>query len=216
MLQNSLDSSVTYLIYGLVDPSTLLVRYVGLSTSGMTRPNSHRHTRELKKPGHKASWIKSLLAVGLDYTIVVLEEVTTKDALGSAECFWIAYGRACNWPLTNLSDGGPGNIGWRAPPETRARMSAAAKGKPKSAEHALNAGMARRGAKMPLWLMEKLRTINTGRPLSAEHREKVGASSRGRKHSPETLAKMRASQGSPEARARKAANATTQWAKRSK
>lgn len=113
------------IIYGLVDPRTLLVRYIGLSTSGLYRPRSHTKTRELSKPSHKNNWIKSLIAAGLRYTVVVFDETVSRDALPDLERWWITYGRALGWSLTNLTEGGDGLSG--AAPEVRAKISAAAK-----------------------------------------------------------------------------------------
>jgi hypothetical protein len=37
---------------------------------------------------------------------VVLEVLDDANKLDETECWWIAFGRACGWPLTNLTDGG--------------------------------------------------------------------------------------------------------------
>jgi hypothetical protein len=42
----------------------------------------------------------------LDYEITVLEAVHDALKLEEAERWWIAFGRACGWPLTNIRDGG--------------------------------------------------------------------------------------------------------------
>ena len=94
------------LIYGLIDPRTLLIRYVGLSSTGMKRPRQHAHARKKVQPTHCQQWIKALQLLGLTYDIVVLEELEDADALDESECWWIAFGRACGWPLTNLTEGG--------------------------------------------------------------------------------------------------------------
>ena len=103
-----------YLVYGLVDPRTLLVRYVGKSESGLERPRSHRH--KCIGSTHREHWIAELKRAGLSYEIAVLESVATQDALVDAERWWIAFGRACGWPLTNHTDGGEGASGreWTA------------------------------------------------------------------------------------------------------
>jgi hypothetical protein len=111
-----------------------MVRYIGKSTSGMTRPRNHGKPSRLKDDGHRANWIRSLKREGLTYSIAVLEEVPTMEALYEREMWWIAFGRACGWPLTNLTNGGDGMHGWVASPETRARISAAAKRRFSTAE----------------------------------------------------------------------------------
>jgi hypothetical protein len=42
----------------------------------------------------------------MDYEITVLETVRDATELADAERWWIAFGRACGWPLTNLTSGG--------------------------------------------------------------------------------------------------------------
>lgn len=121
-------------IYGLVDPRTLLVRYVGSSTRGLRRPRQHGEPYRLRTHNHKNAWIKSLHAFGLDYEIVILEETSSREVLPALERFWIAYGRACGWPLTNLTDGGEGTLGVERSAETRERMAAALRGKKRSRE----------------------------------------------------------------------------------
>ena len=92
------------LIYGLVDPRTLLIRYVGLSSRGLDRPRAHR--RPSCPDTYCRRWVKTLEQQGLTYEIVVLEVIDEASKLPAAECWWIAYGRACGWPLTNLTNGG--------------------------------------------------------------------------------------------------------------
>ena len=55
---------------------------------------------------HCRRWVRKLQSEGLDYTIAVLEEIADPTKLAEAECWWIAYGRASGWPLTNIADGG--------------------------------------------------------------------------------------------------------------
>ncbi len=104
-------------IYGLIDPRTKLIRYVGLAT------NIHRPLQHLRDEArtHKTNWIKDLLGFGLSYDVCVLETCTTVEDLRIAEIWWIAYGRACGWPLTNATDGGDGHL--NPTPEAREKIS---------------------------------------------------------------------------------------------
>ena len=54
-----------YLIYGLIDPISLMVRYVGLSSSGMERPKSHTQPCLRAAATHCGAWIRSLALQGL-------------------------------------------------------------------------------------------------------------------------------------------------------
>ena len=93
------------LIYGLIDPQTRLIRYVGLSSTGLSRPKQHRK-RSRSDNTYCRRWVKSLQRLGLDYEITILEVLTDRSELAEAERWWIAFGRGCGWPLTNLTDGG--------------------------------------------------------------------------------------------------------------
>ena len=176
------------LIYGLVDPTDLLVRYVGLSSSGMERPKSHTQPHNLNLKTYCASWIRGLAARGSIPLIVVLE-LCSKEQLCAQERWWIAFGRACGWSLTNLTDGGdrPSHT-----PELRAKMSAVRKGKPgkpHSMETRTKIGAAQIGkfvASPSLETRAKISAANKGKLLGdanpakrPEVREKISASSTG-------------------------------------
>lgn len=101
----------TATIYGLVDPRSNRVRYVGKTTWSL----AHRlkgHLAEVKAQGHthKSRWIAGLLAEGLRPSVIVLERVPVSD-WEEAECRWIARLE----DLTNVTAGGEvGGWGWQA------------------------------------------------------------------------------------------------------
>jgi hypothetical protein len=99
-----LNDEPTNLIYGLIDPRSRLIRYVGMSSCGMRRPKQHRSTSCPNT--YCRRWVQQLQELRLDYEIVVLETVSNAADLSQAECWWIAFGKACGWPLTNLTAGG--------------------------------------------------------------------------------------------------------------
>jgi hypothetical protein len=103
-----------YIIYGLKEPGSIEIRYIGLSTLGLRRPAQHLHPGELKMGGNriKAEWLQELLAAGKKPEIVVLLELPAPDALPEMEKTAIAQYRAAGHRLTNLTDGGEssGNI----------------------------------------------------------------------------------------------------------
>lgn len=168
-----------FIIYALVDPRTGAVRYVGSSSKGLVRPLEHAEPLRLAIDGnrHKAGWIRQLLALGLRYDICALEVVERAELLAGAERRWIACGRAEGWPLTNLTDGGDGTVGYIPGPETRAKQSAV-----------------RLGKKRPPGATAAIRSYWIGKkkpPFSPEWCAKL-ATFAGRKHTPETRAKMSA------------------------
>lgn len=95
------------------------MRYVGLSSRGMERPHDHGRPSNLKKRTHVAHWVSELKRVGLDYEVVILHELPDPEILNDAEKFWISYYRGLGCRLTNLTIGGEGTLGWKAPPEFR-------------------------------------------------------------------------------------------------
>jgi group I intron endonuclease len=135
-----------HIIYALVDPRTLLVRYVGCSARGWKRTAQHGHASNLKRGRHVSAWIKSLLAAGISYFAVLLEE-TNADELHERERWWIAYGKMSGWDLTNHTAGGEGMTGYVFSAESRAKMSASLKGNVMSPEARAKSSAANRGRK---------------------------------------------------------------------
>ena len=163
------------MIYGLVDPRTLLVRYVGMSSTGMRRPNDHGRPAALAKDKtHKGKWIRALRRNGYDYEIVILDEV---EDLVIAERWWIAFGRACGWPLTNHTDGGEGAPGVKRSVLSRQRQSSTLK---------------QIGHQPSLEARNKACDILRGVPRTPSQRHAVSEANRKRVVSEETRSKMRA------------------------
>lgn len=186
-------NTLQFLIYGLVDPRTLLVRYVGLSRTGMVRPYKHGMPSCLKADGntHKANWIRSLQSHGLKYEVVLFQE-SSPEAICDDERWWIAFGRACGWPLTNVTDGGD-RVQYT--PEVRAKMSAARRARvmsPLSQETKNRIGAANKGKVRSPELRALWSAQRKGQPVSAATRAKIAAANRGRKMSAATLEKLRA------------------------
>lgn len=95
------------IIYGLLDPITLEIRYIGQSRVGISRPKSHMQPSSLKlyktnkNLNKKQAWIKSLLIKGLKPKIIILEEFDSPEYLNEAEEFWIIYFKYIGANLTN-------------------------------------------------------------------------------------------------------------------
>lgn len=113
-----------HLIYGLIDPRTLLIRYVGLSTTGMRRPESRGRPSFQRDNEFTRAWLSELRSLGLRFDIAVLQ-YSTKASVKSDEQWWITFGRMCEWPLTNLTGGGEGAL--KTHPSTREKLSRLAK-----------------------------------------------------------------------------------------
>jgi len=178
-----------FLIYGLVDPRTRLIRYVGKSTSGLRRPRGHRNPSN-QKATYSARWVEALRREGLTYTIVVLEEQAFGLSLDIAEQWWIAYGRASGWPLTNLTDGGEGTTGWSMRPETKEKIAATKRGRKLSVEHRAKISNTLKANTDQIAHLARLSRENVGRSPSAETLARRSASLRDRTLTPETRRKI--------------------------
>ena len=140
-----MDRASRFIVYGLCDPITDELRYIGKSSNGLSRPK--RHITLIEKPRtHKQRWINGLLRAGVAPEIVVLEVLANASELDEWERWWIAYWRFIGGRLTNATDGGDGwAVGDRNPmrnPEARERHRAAMKGRPFSPQHKRNHALA--------------------------------------------------------------------------
>lgn len=142
-------------IYGLADPDTHEVRYVG-QTKLPVEERLRQHIRAARcrtRDRYVYDWIRSLSAPP---TIVILER-DPPGGLNEAERAWIAYLRGMGCRLTNLTDGGeitcPRAVSDAWTDERRASRAAA---------------------------MAALNRSRRGVSLTADHREKIGATQRGK------------------------------------
>lgn len=118
------------IVYGLRDPRTNEIRYIGRSSSWKTRPDAHRRAaRKATDNSLKSQWIRELIAAGFDYEMVVMEICDDMESVIEAERKWIAEGRRLEWPLFNRTHAPTGATFVSA--ETKARISAAKMGKPR-------------------------------------------------------------------------------------
>lgn len=97
-----------YYIYGLVDPRTDKVRYVGKSYNIKRRCTDHvyeaAHPEFSEYPeSHKNRWIRQLISLDIKPIVKLLEETTYGES-DRREQYWVKfYGRK---NLTNQNDGG--------------------------------------------------------------------------------------------------------------
>lgn len=101
-----------FIIYGLFDPRSHELRYIGKSTKGLRRAREHTANWALQSDGetHKVRWLRSLLVLGLTPEIRVLEAVPDGIGLDKAEQNWISEYLPSS-RLTNLTRGGDGLSG---------------------------------------------------------------------------------------------------------
>lgn len=167
----------TVFIYGLCDPETKSVRYIGKARQPHER--FVNHIGEAKRGSHLPvhCWIRSLVERGLTPELRVLEECP-ESVWQSLEREWIANIRLYKGrELLNVADGGEGNTfstseersvaskkWWEANPDARQHLSFVMKQK---------------------W--ESDREKNVARLRATAH-----VANRGRRHTPEALAKMSA------------------------
>lgn len=145
-------------------------------------------------------------ALNLDYLIVELERCDY-DVLSDCEVWWVAYGRASGWKLTNHTKGGKGMTGYTHTRSTRARISSTQQQRVFTAEHRAKISRAKRGvsktpehrAKLRVATLRQwqdpqtlitVRAANIGRRQTPDVIAKRAAKHVGRKCSPETKARM--------------------------
>lgn len=177
---------MSFVVYGLVDPRTCAIRYIGQSVRGMARAAEHRWPSSSCENTRKLRWVKALLAAGKEPVPILLEECETKAELDEAERRWIA--KIPN--LTNMTAGGDG--GWSGRKHTRRtlkKMSKVAMGRALSAVTKENIRAKKIGSAPTKGFSGRhhsegskkaISTKNAGKSLTAEHREKIAAALKGR------------------------------------
>ena len=117
--------------YALFDPVTGEMRYVGKTAQGVAvRMNEHRSCARMGKRTHLYCWIRSLAKSGYEPRCEVLGTYQTEREMNEAEVSLIAEYRGMA-RLVNHVGGGEGVSGWRHSNETRARISAAIRARPR-------------------------------------------------------------------------------------
>lgn len=185
-------------VYGLLDPCSRELRYVGWSIHPETRLRQHI-AKNHKEHGRKADWIRSLLESGQKPQIVILE-TGHDNRYHDAETTWIWLYRQMGVRLTNATNGGQGMLGYRMSTASRELIAASKRGKkraPFSAEMRtkLSASLRARGGRPHSEATKrKLSLLKTGLTASEETRRKMSLARKGkgigRTHSEETRRKL--------------------------
>lgn len=155
-------------IYGLVDPNTHDVRYIGKSIRPRERLQNHCNDHA---SCHRTYWIQSLVSRGQHPELVILEELSDTDDWQSSERAWIAKARAAEWPLTNSTSGGDGVSDLT--PESRERMARTWKGRKHRPESLLKIGAASRQRRHTEEWRQRMHEKMRGREFTAEHRQRL-------------------------------------------
>jgi group I intron endonuclease len=141
-MTNDEDAKKMGRIYGLIDPRTNVVRYIGYTKHSIEkRCREHLFPSSLISDTYKNHWIKSLLSVGLKPLPITIEEINHEDRVGR-EQFWIEFYKSKD--LTNGTAGGDGMIdpsdytrekmsksklGTKRPPDVCQRISKGGRGR---------------------------------------------------------------------------------------
>lgn len=153
-----MDASSVIYIYGLREPDTGLIRYIGKTIRPEARLRDHINDRSVC---HRTNWIKSLKARGIEPEMVIIEEIRGAWPWQEEERFWIEFARRNDWPLVNSTSGGDGVCD--LPAESRQRMAATWKGRKHTPE-----------------AIAKMRAALTGKRHSQQTRERMSKAHAGR------------------------------------
>src|SRR5258708_6389227 len=101
-------TQLTTFIYGLRDPHTGEIRYVGKANDPQRRLTYHLCDSQLAPKTHRNHWLRSLKSLGLKPSLVILETLAPCDDWKAAEQRWIASFLRDGVKLTNGTAGGDG------------------------------------------------------------------------------------------------------------
>src|SRR5208282_2401004 len=152
-------------VYVLRDPSTLEIRYVGVTKKSLgVRLSQHVWAAKNSGQSHVAHWVGAL-------AVRPMIEAVEKDCSRSREIFWIKHYRALGARLTNLTDGGEGVPGLQL-----------------TAEHRKKIGDGNRDKVVPLEVRKRIGASLKGRKktFSVKHRRNIGLAQLGKKRGPQS------------------------------
>ncbi len=194
-------------IYGLVDPETDEIRYVGKTVKTLSsRLSNHVYNAKVTKHNrHLSNWFLKFLNKGLKPLIIELEKATEEN-WKEIEMKWIK--KLPN--LINLTEGGDGSLGYCHSPESVEKIRKAKKGfkhsketKEKTSEFFKNIerteswrnsiSKALKGRKASKKARKNLSEAHKGYIMPEEQKEKIRKALKGRKRPPEVIAKIKAS-----------------------
>lgn len=159
-------------IYTLAHPLTGEIRYIGKTVQKL----KYRLTQHLtEKSNHKrANWIKSLKKQNLKPMIESLEECSWEES-STREIYWISQFKTWGFRLTNLTEGGDGNLGLKPTEEAILKLKASLK------EYYKTHTSAMKGKKHSEESKRNMRENRKPAVFSKETREKMSKSRMGKR-----------------------------------
>jgi hypothetical protein len=189
MIKNHINSATNIIyIYALIDPKEINENhiYIGKSNNPYYRFYQHIHDQD---GTHKVHWIKSLLKLGYNPELQILEQCNFEN-WEEREKDWIKFYKNIKWLVVNQTDGGEDPPSW--------------KNRSHTIKHNISIGLSNKGKTS--WVkgkhqskehIEKRRIANIGKCRSKEVREKISKTSKGRisgmkgkHHSQESIQKI--------------------------
>ncbi len=162
-------------IYGLVDPRSNKVRYVGVAASPYHRlyGHLHEHINNPELDTYKVRWIKKLIGLGTPPRMVILETLP-REGWEVREKWWIAHYRHIHGnALTNSTEGGEGWNGMHHSEDTKKKCSEWQRGRKLTEEHRRNISLGLIGRPVSEQTREKRRVAMTGKKMPPGHGERV-------------------------------------------
>lgn len=186
----SQSTTVSGIIYGLHNGDGE-IRYIGYTTrTAETRLREHVYASGVKQDRHVYKWMRKHGPENIQIIVLERHDNVELEFIYEREMMHISERTG----LTNTTVGGEGI---QFTDEIRAKISAALKGRAKSAEHLANSSAARLGKpskkaslEVPQETREKIRATLKGRPLAEETKVKMSLSRKGKPHNPEHAAKL--------------------------
>jgi hypothetical protein len=160
-----------YVIYGLFDPNTKELRYIGKTNNIKNRLRQHYNPCNLKSNTHKNNWLKCLAEENKKADVEILEIYSTYEELNLAEIELIEYYKYIGCNLVNGTLGGEGCIGHIVSEETRQKLRIARANQAPPSEE----------ARQKFASFAKNIKANLGKKFSEEHKRKLSESHKGKK-----------------------------------
>lgn len=175
-------------VYGLIDPDTREMRYVGSTNIGMKRPRNHLLPCVYLKDGRRVyRWVREAIGNGRIPEIVIIEYVPTDRNLIQDETGWMVYFRQIGCRLLNATGraGGTGMTGKHHTEETKRKISQAKLGRKLSEQSRKNIGAASKKRGVSPKTIQKAADARRGKPRSEETKRKCSEALKGVPHTDE-------------------------------